>query len=386
MPLPTPLEHAAGSLTGRTVGFDYLPAVHHPPGIGRYVRELVRALVRLEGCPRLRLLELGRGAGEMDGDPLGLDGAGADVRRIRIPLPRRFFSTLGRVGLGAERFARGIDIFHRALPGYPPVSAVPQVLPVPELPAAGSSADQELGAACRRAARVLVFCEAYVSAVGERYGLDPRRVVRAHVGCEHWARELSASGRAIEPSARPTLVVLGAIRHERRPLEVLAGFEELRRGGVDAELVLVGRPAGCASELRTALRGSSHSAHVRWIAEPVEHELPELVARATALVHLAEDEGTPVTVLEALAAGAAVAASPLPAFREALGDQATWVEDRAPRGVALALEEALRSGADEAARQRRRLHAAPWTWRRHAEEALEVWADILGPRQAGSGP
>ena len=44
------------------VGMDYLAAVTHPPGVGRYVRELVRAVVRLDERPALALFELGGGA------------------------------------------------------------------------------------------------------------------------------------------------------------------------------------------------------------------------------------------------------------------------------------------------------------------------------------
>ena len=48
--------------TGLRVGLDYLPATTHWPGVGRYVREFVRALVRLEGTSgdlvhELRLFE-----------------------------------------------------------------------------------------------------------------------------------------------------------------------------------------------------------------------------------------------------------------------------------------------------------------------------------------
>ena len=43
------------------VGIDYLQAVSHAPGVGRYAREMVRALVRQANCPDLRLFEWGRG-------------------------------------------------------------------------------------------------------------------------------------------------------------------------------------------------------------------------------------------------------------------------------------------------------------------------------------
>ena len=44
------------------VGIDYWTAPTHAPGVGRYVRELVRALARRPDAPELALLELGPGA------------------------------------------------------------------------------------------------------------------------------------------------------------------------------------------------------------------------------------------------------------------------------------------------------------------------------------
>ena len=94
----------------RIVGIDYLSAVTHPPGVGRYLRELVRALVRLEQRPELRLLEVGGGSRVMEGPPLGLAGA-ARVRRLRSRLPRRTLDLLSRMGLGAARLLGGVGGF-----------------------------------------------------------------------------------------------------------------------------------------------------------------------------------------------------------------------------------------------------------------------------------
>ena len=94
------------------VGLDYLPAVTHAPGAGRYARELVRALVRLEEPAGLdlRLLQLG-GARATIGEPaLGLAGARVRPRLRRLRLPRRLAA---RIGLTPERLLGRLDLFHR---------------------------------------------------------------------------------------------------------------------------------------------------------------------------------------------------------------------------------------------------------------------------------
>jgi glycosyltransferase involved in cell wall biosynthesis len=109
--------------------------------------------------------------------------------------------------------------------------------------------------------------------------------------------------------------------------------------------------------------------------------MPALVARASVLVHLSERELSPVTPLEALAAGCAVVASRQPAFEEALGVHARWID--APIGeveasaLADAIAGALRDAGDEQLSRARRALAAEFTWARHARLTLDAWRTIL---------
>ena len=370
------------------IGLDYLPAVCHAPGIGRYARELVRALVRLEHPPELALFEIGGGKRTMEAQ-LGLPGApghsgnpdssGNSIRRRRSRLPRRFVRSLHRLtGWGAERWLGRIDLFQRCLVDYPPVNGVPEVMPVVELPPAGSAADLALGNAVARSAAALVFCEHYAREVPARYGINARRVHQVRVGCEHWERERNEpTDGATDNGHTPRLIALGAIRKERKPLALLRGFEALRSRR-PARLVFVGAPGSAADELRHALAHSPARADVEWISAPVEADMPHLVAGAAALVHLAFEEGTPVTPLEAFAAGLPVVASPLPAFEEALGELGRFVaDDEDPNDLSAALEEALEP-RETAAADRRRALASNFTWDENARATLDVWRGIVG--------
>ena len=181
----------------------------------------------------------------------------------------------------------------------------------------------------------------------------------------------------------PLVLALGRTDRARGPLALLAAFEHLRARGVEARLVWCGRPGDAAEELRVTWKRSRWRADLLWIESPIERDLPALVASAAVLVHLSRQEWTPVTPLEGAAFGAALLASPLPAFREALGDEPFWVEGDpatlAPDLLAEALEEALGSGLDARARQRRWTLAAPFTWARHAERTAGLWERIREP-------
>lgn len=366
----------------RIVGIDYLPAVTHPPGVGRYLRELVRALVLLEERPELRLLEVGGGSRVMEGPPLGIAGA-ARVRRLRSRLPRRALDLLSRMGLGADRLLGGVDLFHRVFPERPASTRAPVSLAVAELPPPGSAQDDAWAVACRDAAATLVFCEDYRRRITNRYDLDPTRVHALRVGCEHWARDLT---KPPETSEKPRLLVLGAVRRPRHPRRVLAAFEALRAGGHDALLCFVGRPGDEDQAFRAALHSSPARAEVTWIESPLEADMPQVVAGSDVLVHLAEEEGSPVTPLEAFSLGLGVVASRLPAFEEALGDEALYVNltetETSPTILADSLATAITARTDDEAAAQRRALARTFTWKENARRTSSIWQDVPANRDS----
>ncbi|MEM9381068.1 MAG: glycosyltransferase [Planctomycetota bacterium] len=354
------------------LGIDYTAGPGHAPGVGRYVRELVRALVRLDDAATrpLVLVEVGRGPRPMEGAPLGLVGATA-VRRRRLRVPRRVVRALPGMSLAV---AGGCRLFHRVAPDAPPVGATPFTLAVAELPRTGTAAGHAFADAASRAKATIVFSTDARDRVLATTDAAAARVHVAPVGTDHWERDLEAP-----PPRRPTrdVLVLGAIRSARRPLQALRGFEALRANGARARLLLVGRPGDSAAPFREALARSPVRGDVRWIETPDEARMPGCVAGATALLHLADDEATPVTPLEAMRHGLPVVASPLPAFREALGDDGLWVDADDAAAVGAALREALDAGEHAPRRKALAVRARPYTWRACAEAHVQAWDPIL---------
>lgn len=359
------------------VGFDHRIARAHAPGAGRYARELARALAPLTGEGfELALLDLGLEPldPEVARAALALGPARA-LRRRRVPLPRRGFARLAcALGLGADRLLGSVDLFHHTRRPFLPVRSARESCAIAELPAPGSREEAELCSDLERMHLVFVFSTVARTELERRFGIPLERIQRVHVGCEHFAREL----RAPVPRADPAeILALGAIAHRRRPLALLSAFEALLREGLRARLSFVGRPADAAPDLERALCASPAAAQVEWIRCPVEAELPTRIARASTLVHLAEEELTPVTPLEAFALGTPVVATRLPAFEEALSGAAQLVPlaaiDADPRVLTSHLKLTLNGASDPASRAERRLLAAPFTWERCARESLESW-------------
>lgn len=356
------------------VGVDYWPATTHAPGVGRYVRELVRALAASDEQLELKLLEWGPGARSVREPALGLSQR--EVRRLRAKAPRRLLRWSARVGLGADRLLGGCELFHGVFPDFPPLSRALRTCAVSELPAPSEYA--AFGAALRRCAAVLTFSRHAAELLTERFDLAPGAVHALPVGCEHWRRTLVHEPALAEP---PRVLVLGRLDSARNPLAVLRACEQLFAAGRELKLVFAGRPGDAYDALRAHVTRSAISARVQWSSAPREDELPELVARSSVLVHLCDDALTPVTLLEALATGCDVVATPAPAFVEALGPQARWLSGPAsacdPAELAASIDRALDERHDPLARRSRQALAAAYSWRRNADLTLAVWRSLL---------
>ena len=367
------------------VGLDYLPGTTHFPGVGRYARELVRALVQVPDAPSLKLLEWG-GERPAIGEPhLGLVGALQRPTRRRIPLPRRAADALFRfTGAGVDRWLGGVDLFHRIFPHWPPVSRAVQLQPVGELPPLDSREGELLRAQLAGLDHFLVFSEHARVALTDGFGFGSARVHRVPIGSDQWRRELAELPPRSDP---PVILVLGATRAIRRHGAILRAFEELRRTHPGARLRLLGAEGDATREFEAQLAASPARDAVEWRREPDEAAMPGEMAHASLLVHLTEHEESAVTPLEAMSFGTPVLATRLPAFEEALGDAADLVDNDGavadPAEFARSMARGLETAGDRAACEAREELARRHTWAVNARATVEVWGAVIGtvPRQ-----
>ena len=358
------------------LGIDYLLATTHAPGLGRYTRELVRALCQLDGDHSLRLWQWGAMARKFSGESLGLGDTPERSRDIR--LPGRLQGPLSRMGFSPQRLIGPLDLFHRILPGRPAIGSLPFTLPLVEIPPAGSPAHQALGAELRRAAGVFVFCRNFADRAQSEFSVRPERVFQVPVGSDHWVRDLGAQ---VVPRKRRVLV-LGAMGSARRSDTVLRAMEHYWRRGGGLDLLWVGHGAGSGL---AASRAQSEFGDRMEHRLPEESEMPRLVAESQALIHLSQDEGSPVTPLEAMAMGLHPILEKLPAFEEALGPRvppSQWLKrDPEPEALARALSQVEKLEPGD------RQPLAQHTWRECAQAHLQAWNTLLalepGPELCG---
>jgi glycosyltransferase involved in cell wall biosynthesis len=349
-------------------------------GIGRYTHALIEALARI-APDESWVVYVDR--------PPGPTFPHVTIRCL--PGRQRLVWTLWAAS--RELRARPVDVFHGVtgfeLPLAAPgrlVTTVHDLIPLryPALvPARHRWAVRGLlGAALRRAARVITVSGATRDEVLARYRLPPEKVrVVPEAAASHFAPPSEA--RLGEVRARyglgaPYLLFVGLLEPKKNLGAVLEAVARLRRRGHwHGELVVAGAP-GWGPDPVAAAHGLGLDAALRWLGPVPDADLPALYAGAQAFVFPSLWEGFGLPVLEAMASGAPVVASRRGALPEVAGDAALLVEPE-PGPLAEALGAVL---ADARLRETLRAaglaRAAAFSWERTARETLAIYREVGG--------
>jgi glycosyltransferase involved in cell wall biosynthesis len=205
----------------------------------------------------------------------------------------------------------------------------------------------------RRARRVLAISQRTKDDLVELYGLPPDKIVVTPLAADPAFRPGGTRGEYV--------LLSGSIEPRKNPLAAADAAREAGR-----RLVVVGpeRDRALAEELRA--RGADVRGYL------AKDELVRLVQEAAALLFPTLHEGFGLPVVEAMAAGTPVVASPDPAVREVAGDAVAYANERELGGVLQQVladpERWIRAGLERA-----KLHS----WERAAELTVAVYREAL---------
>lgn len=370
------------------IGIDYRPALINREGIGRYTRELVRALGAPGTHDELALFAWTLAAARVSPAELGLARERVHLARLRFPsrwIPR-LCQLLGR---GADDLAGGADVWHHTQPSALPVRSAVQVATVFDciylrdegfLSRAAAEVMSRSVRALTDASRIVLVPSAFVADdVARCFGVERTRLAVTHLGCDHVLRHVPADG--FGPAREPFVLTVSRVDPRKNHVAVLAAFERLAAAGFPHRWIVAGPPGFRAEDFESALARSPVRARVEWRRFASERELAQLYAQCSAFLFPSFDEGFGLPPLEAMACGAPVVAGRSGSLPEVLGDAADLVD---PRDVDALFEttRALLANPD-LARARSlagREHASRFTWRACAEATRAAYTRALADR------
>jgi glycosyltransferase involved in cell wall biosynthesis len=347
-------------------------------GIGRYTRETIRALVAQAG-PGIELtLFHPPGSAWREFDP-------GPVARAIVPARSRL--AWEAYALRAALRDHPVDVFHG--PDFTlPAAPIPAVVTAhdvaffdhPELLSWRARLLYRLlaGRAARRAAVILCPTHDAASRVSRALRVDPAKI---RVVGEGVAPCFSASAGPVDDTpqdgpAPPFVLAVGTVQPRKNLVSVAAAVARLRAAGHDLTLAIAGGDGLHANAIRAEVVRTLGPSRV-WFGRPPDAALARLYRSASVVCVASLYEGFGLPVVEALACGAPVVISDLPALVEVAGGAAV-VADRSAARLAEAMASVLEESASHREGRRRRglERAAQFSWTDSAVRLARIYREV----------
>lgn len=378
------------------IGIDYTPALHQGGGIGRYTRELVRAIVAQGPQHEYRLFYA---AGGQPTQPAYRDALAAlcaahpHVRAAPIPLSPRRLTQLWqrlRAPVPLELFSGRLDLVHATDFVLPPTMARTLLtvhdlsfLVHPELavPAMVRYLSMAVPRAARRADHILADSYATKSDLVRLLAVPETRVSVVYPGLTLGFGLLSPEACALVRKKLDLperfLVFVSTLSPRKNLVRLLAAFALLvqhNRIAPDVSLILIGQRGWLDAEIFATIDAIQLGERVRWLRFVDDSDLPAVYNLAAATVYPSLYEGFGLPVIEALACGSPVITANNSSLPEAAGRACVLVDAFSVPSIADGIVRAL---ADPTPRDQRRAtglaQAQRFTWAQAAHAVLACY-------------
>lgn len=374
------------------IGIDYTAAHEQGAGIGRYVRELVRALAALDDSTSYRLFVAGAQRRALPPPP----GANFAWRPTRItPL---WFARLWhrlQLPLPVEVFTGPVRLFHATDFTLPPtLPGVRTLLTVHDLsfvrapetatPVLKAYLDAVVPRSVRRATHVLADSQATKDDLVELYGTPPDKVtvllggVNPEFGpvTDADARQAARARYNLPPN--PYVFSVGTVQPRKNYARLIEALAALGPQYADYHLVIAGGRGWLDAPIYQTVRDLGMGERVHFTGFARDEDLPALYSDAVCLAYPSLYEGIGLPVLEAMACGTPVVTSTVSSLPEVTGDAALLVDPYDVEALAGALRRLLDDSALRETLIARGTHqAAFFTWERAAAQLLAVYRQMV---------
>lgn len=361
-------------------------------GIETYVRELVPALLELE--PKLAVAVLVTPSGEeaLRDEPWMDEVKIASPPILRLPLTKAI-SELTVVGLLADRLRA--DVIHSVAMIGPVHSAAASVVTIPDVTwwrdrSAVPRSTRLLWRTCvpigaRHAQRVVTLSQVAAQEISEDLSIPQDRIDVVPLGPGTRPETESQDGSRLRAQwdlgDGPIILAVSGLSPHKNVEVAIDAMAAIRARRPNAVLVVPGNVTAYASTLTARARALGVEQIVRFPGWVSSAQLEGLYQEASCLVFPSRREGFGLPLLEAMARGLPVICAHASAMPEVAGDAALYFDPDSADDLARAVDRVLSDDAlaeDLAAAGRQR--AAQFSWRRAAEEHLQIYERAVRER------
>ena len=378
------------------IGIDYTAAVRQGAGIGRYCRELIRALAQVDQDNEYLLLIAGNSSPE---EKDKLDSAFAGARNFsyrHLRLSERWLYRLWhrlQLPLPIEIVSGRLDLFHSPDFTLPPTRAR-TILTVHDLsflrvpqhadPRLRQYLHKVVPRSVRRADLVLADSESTKRDLIELLDTPVERVRVVMAGVDaHFqpVTDEAALTRIRERYRLPERFILsvGTLQPRKNFVGLIEAFHQMRqRTHAPQRLVIVGQKGWLYDEIFATVATLGLEEQVSFLGFVADEDLPALYTLADLFAFPSFYEGFGIPILEAMACGTPVVASDASSLPEVVGEAGLMVKPEDTAALAEAMERAL----DDAALRveliaRGREQARRFTWEQSARQLHAAYQAVM---------
>ncbi len=373
------------------IGLDGIPLTALKTGVGHYTFELACALARV--APECDFEVVYPSSlphapfAEQDGSGSLALPVNLDIKRVPVgPVGRHWWT------IGLPRYLRrtGIELFHGTNFDVPPWRQCPTVLTIHDLSLLihpethekrrVSRSRRRLPLMARAATLVIVPTESVRREVCQHLGLSAEKVFAVPEAARACFAPMNLAATEVVRRrlgiGTDFLLTVGTIEPRKNLQTLVNAFEEVAggRSQPNLQLVIAGNRGWLSEPLFEALERSPMRQRIVLTEYLNDEDLRALYSSCRVFVYPSIYEGFGLPPLEAMACGAPVITSRIPALAETTGGAAVLVEPTNVQALAVAIADLLDSDdarANLSALGRSR--AAEFTWERTARLTLEVY-------------
>jgi glycosyltransferase involved in cell wall biosynthesis len=371
------------------IAIDYSPAVYQGAGVGRFVRDIVNALLALDRENVYTLLYT-RPAGRASPPQLPVS---PNVTSRRLVLPERLLNLIWYklgVPLPVELLGGRADVYHFPDFALPPVRSSRTVvtihdlsfLLVPECAETGLRAHLErvVPASARRASFVTADSENTRNDIATLLDVPPGRIEVVYPGVDPRFRPTAdaAGQERIRAKYRvqfPFILYVGTIEPRKNLGRLLRAYVQLReQRKVSHRLVIAGGLGWLYDDVLRDIDDLAARYEIVFLGRVPDDDLPFLYRLADLFVFPSLYEGFGIPPLEAMASGVPVVCSNTSSMPEVVGDAGVMVPPEDVDGLARAIGDLLADPERRALLSARGLERARrFSWKSSARKLLDVY-------------
>lgn len=382
------------------IGIDYTAALWQGAGIGRYTRELVRAVIA--AAPQHQYTLFYAAGGLPAESPFRAEMARLitryGVRQAGIPLsPRRLTQFWQRLQapVPLETFTGPLDLVHAPDFVIPPTRARTLLTihdlsfmthPEVHVPSMVRYLTSAVPRSVRRADHLLADSEATSRDMQRLLGVEPAKITVVYPGGNPEFRPLPAA--VCEPVRQKNrlparyLLFVSTLSPRKNVVRLVEAYGQARASGAipaDIALVLVGAKGWLYDDVFATIERLGLTEQVRLPDYVGDNDLPALYNLALASVYPSVYEGFGLPALESLACGCPLLTADNSSLPEVAGDAAVMVDALSVTSIASGIARLVN---DMALRERLR-HAGPrqaarFQWETAAQQVLAEYRRLAG--------